>query len=527
MSEIRLAGQLADAIRRHARVLLAVVPGLFASALHSTMLVVPRADFIDALDSDRYRVQWITGAYILGTAWGMALTSFAGSRLGLRQAYLLGVAGFTIAGTCCVLASEVFWMAPARLVQGLGNGLIISVGMVIIWRAFPVHKGLAMALYGMAIYIPALAGATLGGLFTTLLSWRLIFAVVFPLGLTAGSAAWLLLPPDREATRPRGTFDLFGLFLLLSWISTMSVVLDMGQYWGWLASPFFVPWLAGFVLSFAAFLAWGIFAAAPLINLRVLANRNFSLGLGIKALFSIDVIVLVSLLSNYMVNLRGYQWWQASLVLAPASLTMLASLLAGVLIGSDANRKARMLVGLAVMSAATAAFAWVDVYTSKFLLAAWMTFWGAGAGLVVGPALLTAFEGLDTEETLRAAGIFNIFRSLPAYIAGAILAVLLTQGTDKQFDVLRQTIRYNRPIVADALRDPERHFTERGSPAVFASAQAHAGLGRWVHLNARAFAFQGIFFYLAMVPALGIVLVALTQIPAPARATQMRQTGSE
>lgn len=522
MSEVKLAGQLSDAIRRHARVLLAVVPGLFASALHSTMLVVPRADFIDALDSDRYRVQWITGAYILGTAWGMAMTGFAGSRLGLRQAYLLGVAGFTLAAVGCAMVSEVFWMAPVRLVQGLGNGLVISVGMVIIWRAFPVHKGLAMAIYGMAIYVPALAGATLGGLFTTFLSWRLIFLIILPLGLVAGFAAWLLLPPDRARDMPRTSFDLFGLLLLLSWITTMSVVLDMGQYWGWLASPFFIPWLAGLVVSFVAFCLWGIFAPTPLINLRVLANRNFSLGLGIKALFSIDVIVLVSMLSKYMVNLRGYQWWQASLVLAPASITMLLSLLIAVLVGSDRNRKLRMFIGLAVMAVATASFATVDVYTAKWLLAARLALWGAGAGLVIGPALLTAFEGLGSEETLRSAGIFNIFRSLPAYIAGAVLAILLTQGTDTQFDVLRQTIRYNRPIVEEAFRRSERHFTERGSPRVFASPQAHAGLGRWVHANARAFAFQGIFGYLALVPAIGLILVVLVRLPEPAQAEAIR-----
>lgn len=152
MTNVNLAGQLWSAMRRHARVLLAVVPGVFASALHSTMLVVPRTDFIDALDSDRYRIQWITGAYLLGTAAGMALTQFAGSRLGLRYAYLLGVACFTLAGTACALVNEVIWMTPLRLGQGLGNGLIISVGMVLIWRAFPVHQGLAVMAGGTAAF---------------------------------------------------------------------------------------------------------------------------------------------------------------------------------------------------------------------------------------------------------------------------------------------------------------------------------------------------------------------------------------
>jgi len=353
------------------------------------MLVVPRADFVDALDSDRYRIQWITGAYVLGSAWGMAMTSFAGSRIGLRLAYLLGVVLFTLAGTGCSLVTEVVWMAPVRLVQGFGNGLIISVGMVSDLACLHRSQGAGDGTVRHGdLCPPALAGAMLGGLLTTLLSWRLIFVLILPLGGLAALAAWMLLPADRPKERHAAPLDFIGLALLLSWITTMSVVLDMGQYWGWLASPYFAPWFLGLIGSFAGFVLWGILAPAPLINLRVLARRSFVLGLGIKALFSINLIVLVSLLANYMVNLRGYQWWQASLVVAPAAATMLASILCGTYLGRDGNRKWRLFIGLAVMAAATSAFMAVDLYTAKGLLACTMAVWGLGAGLVVGPRAL-------------------------------------------------------------------------------------------------------------------------------------------
>jgi MFS transporter, DHA2 family, multidrug resistance protein len=492
------------------RVLVSLFPGLIMSALHSSMLVVPRADFIDALDSDRYRIQWITGAYVVGTAAGMSLTRFVGSLLGLRRAYLLGVLCFTAAGTGCALVNEVLWMAPLRLVQGFGNGQIISVGMVLIWRTFPVEKAAAMALYGMAMFAPAVAGATLGGLLTSLLSWRLIFALILPLGWVAGLSAWRLLPHDEPGKQPPASLDLIGLFLLVSWIATMSVVLDMGQYWGWLNSPEFVPWCLAFVLSFTGFILWGLLAANPLINLRALARSNFTLGVSIKSIFSINLVVLLSLMGNYMVNLRGYQWWQASLVIAPALATMLAGLLVGAVWGSRRNRKIRMVAGLAAMSSATAALATVDLYTAKGLLAIFMALWGVG-GLVIGPALLTAFEGFTDQQTLQAAGVFNIVRALPAVVVGGLLSIHLTQRTDAQFDVLRQNIRYNRPIVADSLRGSDLRFADRGNgPA--AAKQSHAFLGKWVHANSRAFAFQGIFSYLALVPAAGLILVFLVRV---------------
>jgi DHA2 family multidrug resistance protein len=145
--------------------------------LHSTILDLPRAEAIDALDSDRSRIQWIFASYLVGSATGMAMTQFLGSRIGLRASYLLALGLFTAAGSACGAMSEVVWLTPLRLLQGFGTGLLISTGMVLLWRAYPRRRGFAMALYGMAVYVPALAGAPLGGFLTAWFSWRVIFLV--------------------------------------------------------------------------------------------------------------------------------------------------------------------------------------------------------------------------------------------------------------------------------------------------------------------------------------------------------------
>lgn len=507
-----LAGQLLGALRSQWRVMLAVLPGLAVTSLHATALDLPRADLIDALDSDRYRVQWIFGTYLVGSATGMALTKFLGSRLGLRATYLLAIALFTAGAGACAGITEVAWLAPVRAVQGFGNGLVLATGMVLVWRAFPVRKELAMALYGMSVYLPALAGAPLGGLLTAWLSWRLVFLVNLPLGGLVAATAWRVLPPDRPAEPAPERFDWLGLGLLLAWVSCLNVVLDLGQYWGWLHSPFFVPWFVGLVVALAAFVAWGVWGRDPLINLRPLAVPHFALGLGIKVLFSINLFVLVGLLAGYQITLRGYQWWQGSLVLLPALATMALGVVAGVAVGNDGNRKARMFLGLALMATATWLLAALDVYTAKGWLTLHLAVWGAGAGLVVGPALLTAFEGLTNEQTLRTAGVFNILRSLPVFLVAGTLATLLTQRTDAHFDTLRQDIRYNRPVVAQALRAPAQHYVQRGSGRGTAGKQAHATLARWVHGNARAFALQDVLRLLALVPAAGLLLVPLVRV---------------
>lgn len=507
-----LTVQLLHALFSQGRVMAAVVPGMVLTMLHSTMLDLGKVDLIDALDSDRYRIQWLMGTYLLGSAAGMALTGFCAGRFGLRYTYLAAVLLFGLAGGQCGLVAEVIWMAPLRLLQGLGLGLLISGGMVLIWRAFPDHKELAMAVYAMSVYLAAVLGTPLGGLLTAWLGWRALFLVLWPLALAVLLTAWWTLPHDSPPEHPP-RFDFLGLALLLAWLIPLNVVLDLGQYLGWLSSPFIVSWLVALVVCFTAFVAWGILAPHPLIDLRPFALRNFSLAISVKGLFSINLYVLLGMLSGYMIDLRGYQWWQGALIILPAFGTMFAAIVLGARFGTEANRKLRMLAGLGGMALATWLIAEVDLYTNKLWLALHLAGWAAAAGLLVGPVMLTLFEGLTTEQTLRIAGIFNLMRALPTYIVGSLLVILLTQRSDAHFDYLRQAITRNRPIVAQAFRQPERHFTDRGSPAAVRGKQAHALLGQWVRANASAFALQTVLKYLALGTAAGLVLIGFIRVP--------------
>ena len=111
-------------------------------------------------------------------------------------------------------------------------------------------------------------------------------------------------PEVAAPTRARTRFDAIGLALLTATIGTMIPVVVLGHYWGWFDSASFVPWGIGFFLAGSLFVAWGTLSARPIVDLRPLAVRNFGLGLVIKALFSIDLFALASLLSGYMMPMK-------------------------------------------------------------------------------------------------------------------------------------------------------------------------------------------------------------------------------
>ncbi|HEY2827670.1 MAG TPA: MFS transporter [Pirellulales bacterium] len=515
-----LAARLWWAIRSHWHVLAGVLPGVVLALLSSASLVVPQAEIIDALDTDRYRIHWISGSFILGSALGMALTRFVASRLGLRRAYLLSIVLFAIAGSACGLVDDIVLMTPLRFLQGLGNGVLICAAMLIIWRAFPRQREFAMALYGMAIFVPMAAGAVLGGLLTTWQSWQLIFLMNLPLGCAVLVIGWALLPVENYLRHEKPVkLDFVGVGLLTASIVSLNVMLDMGQYWGWFTSRPFSLWFVGFVAAFGSFVAWGLLARHPLINLRVFGRRNTTLALVVKTLFSINLTALLALLATYMVGMRGYQWWQAALVFLPAVLCMPLTIVLGVLFGKVHNTRLRMFAGLAVMSLATWQFMLLDMYTSKFWMAAIMGVWGLGAGLVIGPALLMIFKDLPLEDAVTLAGVFNICRALPAYIVTITLVTLWTQNTDIQFDNLRQTVRYNVPIVEASYTSARQHFVARGSAHDESAKQAQALMGQWTQVNSRAFALEDVLRDLAIVTAL-----ALAAVVAMGRLGSMRQS---
>lgn len=517
MKSVTLAGRELQLDERKRNVVIAVLPGVMLTALHSAMLDLPKTDLIDALHTDHYRIQWIIGSYILGSATGMGTTGFWGARLGMYRSYFGALALFALASGLCGLVTDVLSMTPLRLVAGYGTGLVISTAMVLFWREFPENKELAMALYGIGLFLTAVFGAALGGLLTYYLTWRWIFTLNFHLGGIAVALGLVLFPKDAYRKTEPASFDLAGFLFFALWVLTMIVVLDTGEYWGWLTSPFFVPWLLAFAAISMAFVCWGVFAPDPLINLRPFERRNYGLGLTIKSIFSINLYVQLGLISGYMIDLRGYQWWQGALVFLPGFFTMLLAMLAGAHWGRTRNRKLRMFFGMAGMALVTWIIAnQVDLYLNKFLLATDLAFWGGFAGLVIGPGMLTVFERLPPADLAHAAGSFNIMRSLPTFAVGSILLILLTRQTDFNFDRMRQSITYNRPLVSETWKRAELHFSLRGSWPQKSAKQSHVLLSKWVQANARAFALQNILQYLALLTTVGPLLVLFIELPAKA-----------
>src|SRR5262249_12985955 len=195
--------------------------------------------------------------------------------------------------------------------------------------------------------------ATFGGALANWLWWRCFFLIQLPLGVLAALAAAVGLPDDRPAARERLRVDVPGVVLTLGWLSCLLVAVGLGQFWGWLDSAQVILWLVGFVLFFLAFLGWGALLSAPAIPTRILAVPRYVVALLNLDLYAINLYGVLGLLSGFMIDQRGYQWYQGGAALLAALPTMLGGVALYVTLGRRLGRKACLFAGLGVMALGT------------------------------------------------------------------------------------------------------------------------------------------------------------------------------
>ena len=188
-----------------------IVLGFFMILVDTTIVTVAIPRMQEDLDADLTSLLWVTSAYLLAYAVPLLITGRLGDRFGMKSMYLLGLGVFTASSLWCGLAGGVGMLILARVVQGLGAGMMTPQTMSMITRMFsPQQRGQAMAVWGATAGVATLVGPLAGGVLVDRLGWEWIFFVNVPVGVV-GLVMAVVLIPDLPVHRHR--FDLIGMVL--------------------------------------------------------------------------------------------------------------------------------------------------------------------------------------------------------------------------------------------------------------------------------------------------------------------------
>jgi len=484
--------------------------GVFIALLDTTIVDIVLPKMMSALETDIYGVQWVVITYFLGAAIAMTAVGWVAEAVGHRDTYIFGISLFVAMSALAGMAESLEMMITVRFIQGLAEGTMMPVSLLILYEAFPPEeRGLAMGVYGIsASFAPAL-GPTLGGLLTEYLNWRWVFYINVPIGIVDVVLIWHLMGNVKREKLP--PFDFVGFILVSVSLSALIVFLGKGQEYGWLHSDYIVNLIIVFVVTGVAAALWVTFGKNPLYPRRIIAHQPFRLGVWSMMLFSVTAYGFFFLLPIYLQRVHGYTTLDAGLILLPGALFAgVATLLSG--FASDrVNPKAVAAVSL-IGAAAASWYFHTDMDTPRGILYGDYIFWGFFVGATFAPVTLLSLGTLAEEDVSNGSTLVNIARLIAGSIGTSYATSLLSVKRDTFTEALGSNLTWAKGAVADLLGrlsgagvtgetlfDPDRY------------TRAAAVLQGYLSLRGASYAFEAAYQYLALFPLAALLFVLLVK----------------
>lgn len=373
-------------------------------------------------------VAWTATAYMLALAAVIPLTGWAADRFGTKRLYMIALGLFTAGSVLCALAWNIESLIGFRVLQGLGGGMLLPLGMTIMTRAAgPKRMGRVMAILGIPMLLGPIMGPILGGILIDKASWPWIFLINLPIGIAALIYAGFVLPRDR--TTPSETLDVVGMLLMSPGLALLLYGISSIPGAGTVASPkVLVPGIIGSLLI-AVFAVHSFRLEHPLLDLRLLRDRKFSLPLITLALFMAAFFGSMMLVPTYFQQVRGESVLMAGLLVAPQGIGAMISMpIAGSLI--DRMPIGRIApFGFALVLLGTAGVASNTEPNSPYWLICLSLFVsGLGMGSSVMPLFTAAMQPLKPKDVARGSTLLNVVQQVGNATGISVISVVLTNA---------------------------------------------------------------------------------------------------
>ncbi|WP_412033683.1 MFS transporter [Mycobacterium sherrisii] len=402
----------------------AMMVGFFMIMVDATIVAIANPTIMADLHIGYDAVVWVTSAYLLGYAVVLLVAGRLGDRFGTKNLYLIGLVVFTAASLWCGLSGSAGMLIAARVVQGIGAGVLTPQTLSTITRIFPPERrGVAVSLWGATAGVASLVGPLAGGVLVDGLGWEWIFFVNVPIGVVGLALAARLVPVlPTQGHR----FDLVGV--VLSGVGMFLIVfgLQQGQAAHW------QPWIWATIVAgagfFSVFVYWqSMNTREPLIPLNVFADRDFSLcNVGV-AITSFVATAMMLPLTFYTQSVYGLSPTRSALLIAPMAI---ANGVLAPFVGRIVDRyHPRPVIGFG-FSMLAIALTWLsfDMSPATPIWRLVVIFGAVGVGMafVWSPLTATATRNLPPELAGTGSAVYNAVRQVGAVLGSAAMAAFMT-----------------------------------------------------------------------------------------------------
>ncbi|HEX4231462.1 MAG TPA: DHA2 family efflux MFS transporter permease subunit [Bryobacteraceae bacterium] len=450
---------------------LTVTMATFMEVLDTSIANVALPHIGGNLSASQDESTWILTSYLVSNAIILPVSAWLATTFGRKRFYMTCVALFGASSFLCGFAPSLGALVFFRILQGFGGGGLAPSEQAILADTFPpARRGMAFAVYGMAVVCAPAIGPTLGGWITDNYSWRWIFYINVPIAILSLILTQRMVedPPYLLEERKRVSkigVDFPGLGLIALGIGCLQVVLDKGQEADWFATWWIIALSITAAVSLVVFVIWEWNHDHPIVDVKLFKLRNFSTTIFFTFMLGMVLFGSTVLIPQFLQTLLGYPAVKAGEALSGGGAIMIVMMpLAGMLVS---RMDQRLMIAIGFASTALSLLYLTHLYIGiDFGTVAMMRIYQTlGLAFIFLPSNTLAYLGVPRVKNNQVSGINSFARNIGGSIGIAVLSTLLIRQAQRHLTYLSAHTYPGNPAFDSMVRNLSGAFMRDGHVA--------------------------------------------------------------
>ncbi|HDF0311887.1 TPA: DHA2 family efflux MFS transporter permease subunit [Staphylococcus aureus] len=433
------------------KILAALLFGMFIAILNQTLLNVALPKINTEFNISASTGQWLMTGFMLVNGILIPITAYLFNKYSYRKLFLVALVLFTIGSLICAISMNFPIMMVGRVLQAIGEGVLMPLGSIVIITIYPPEKrGAAMGTMGIAMILAPAIGPTLSGYIVQNYHWNVMFYGMFIIGIIAILVGFVWFKLYQYTTNPKA--DIPGIIFSTIGFGALLYGFSEAGNKGWGSVEIETMFAIG-IIFIILFVIRELRMKAPMLNLEVLKFPTFTLTTVINMVVMMSLYGGMILLPMYLQNLRGFSALDSGLLLLPGSLIMgLLGPFAGKLLDTI-GLKPLAIFGIAVMTYATWELTKLNMDTPYMTIMGIYVLRSFGMAFIMMPMVTAAINALPGRLASHGNAFLNTMRQLAGSIGTAILVTVMTTQTTQHLSAFGEELDKTNPVVQDHMRE--------------------------------------------------------------------------
>jgi MFS transporter, DHA2 family, multidrug resistance protein len=499
---------------------IAVIAGMIGAFMSILNIQITNASLLDiegGIGTGADNGAWISTSYLIGEIVVIPLTGYMSRVFSFRRYMIVSTFFFAVFSMACAFAHDLGTMIAMRGLQGFAGGVLIPMAFTMVVTKLPKpQQPVGLALFALAVTFAPAIGPTIGGYLTENYGWQKIFFINTIPSAIMIVALMFTLEKEKMQLGLLKEGDWAGIVTMAIGLSALQTLLEEGNKDDWFGSPFIVKLAVTAVVFLTAFIWIELVVKKPLVDLRLLKNRNFGIGTIANMLVGFALFGTVYVLPQYLGQVQGYNAEQIGNVLAWTGLPQLLiiPLVPRLMKIVDVRYIGVFGIALFALSCFMNVDMSLDYSGDQFFVPNIVR--AVGQALILTPLTAIATAQIAPKDAANASGLFNMLRNLAGAVGTASLETIITKREQFHSNIIGQSVNVYRDDVRQRIDEMTNYFMAHGvSDVATARHQAIVALGNVVKRQALIMGFSDTFAVIGVMLAIAAIALLFARKATP------------